>query len=73
MHAPHKHNRRITAVLVAAGAIALLTGTIVVGATAAGATAPGSTRSPVEAPEKLSPLPEEQGNGDSFPKVREAH
>lgn len=31
MHAPHKHNQRIRAVVAAAGAVALITGTIVVG------------------------------------------
>lgn len=73
MHAPHKHNRRITAVLATAGAVALLTGTIAVGAAAAGATAPGSAKKPVEAPERLPPPLREQGYGVSFPKVPDAN
>lgn len=53
MHAPRKHNKRITAVA-AAGAMALLTGAIVLGAAGKEETAPDSAKNQVmEAPARL--------------------
>lgn len=54
MHAPRKHNKRITAVLAAVGAAALLTGAIVLGAAGEEAVAPDSAKNQViEAPARL--------------------
>ncbi|MGW6709140.1 polysaccharide deacetylase family protein [Streptomyces sp. NPDC054956] len=54
MRAPHKHHRRITAVVAAAGAFALLTGAIALGAAEEEATAPDSAKNQViEAPARL--------------------
>ncbi|WP_371615565.1 hypothetical protein [Streptomyces sp. NBC_00454] len=74
MHAPRKHNQRITAVVAAAGAMALLIGAIVLGAAGKEAMAPdsGSAKDQViEAPARLkassalAPAPAaEDGDGD---------
>ncbi|MGW1773752.1 hypothetical protein [Streptomyces sp. NPDC002104] len=55
MRAPYKHNQRITAVIAAAGAVALITGSIVLGLAGKEAAAePGSARhQQIEAPASL--------------------
>ncbi|WP_330296091.1 hypothetical protein [Streptomyces sp. NBC_00503] len=56
MHAPRKHNQRITAVLAAAGAMALLTGAMVLGAAGQEAMAPDADSAQhqvIEAPARL--------------------
>ncbi|MFI5864532.1 hypothetical protein [Streptomyces sp. NPDC051546] len=88
MRAPYKHNQRITAVIAAAGAVALITGSIVLGLAGHGAAAeqhPARNQNQqIEAPaplraapaartlEELLPRPEEQGRAFGSPRVPEA-